>query len=403
MNSESKEQLWSRSFIMLMLGNFFLFMSFQMLIPTVPPYIKSIGASGLEIGLVTTLFSVGAVFCRPFIGHILQYKSRRPLVLSSAICLFVITLIYPLTQIVVLFLALRLLHGIAWGYSTTVNGTAAVDIVPNSRLGEGMGYFGLSTTIGMIIAPSVGIYLYQVTTFTNLIYISGILGVLAVVMFAVVRYNTPDAVKNANKKELSFSYVDSLIEKTSLLPALIMLMVTFGYGTIVTFIVIFGEERGIDQIFLYYLCNAIMATLVRPITGKWFDKNGPIGLVLCCILFTFAAMWVLSFAHSNSLIVVSGILFGVGFGTLIPTLQSWALSLTPHSRRGVANGMIFSSLDLGIGISGLIFGFLAEFIDLGTIFQISSLFLIIAMVLTMLERKRVKAKQHQERPVALVK
>lgn len=399
MNPKSKEKLWSRSFVLLMFGNFFLFMSFQMLIPTLPPYIKSIGASGLEIGLVTTLFSVGAVFCRPFIGHMLQYKARKPLVVFAAIGLLIFTLLYPLTQIVVLFLAFRLLHGIAWGWSTTVNGTAAVDVVPNSRLGEGMGYFGLSTTIGMIIAPSVGIYLYQVTAFKNLIYVSGVLGVIAVILFAAVRYHTPSAVKNANKNDLTFSYFGSLIEKTSLFPALIMLMITFGYGTIVTFIVIFGEERGIDKIFLFYLCNAIMATICRPITGKWFDKNGPIGLVLYCIIFTFTGIWVLSLAHSNTMIAISGILFGIGFGSLIPTLQSWALSMTPPNRRGVANGMIFSSLDLGIGLSGLVFGFLAEYFELGLLFQISSLFLIIAFVLTLVEKKRVKEKR-QQLPVA---
>ena len=90
-----------------------------------------------------------------------------------------------------------------WGWSTTVNGTAAVDVVPKSRLGEGMGYYGLSITIGMIIAPSLGIYLYQVTTFTNLIITSGILGLIAVLLLAVVRYQTPKVVKETKKENLT--------------------------------------------------------------------------------------------------------------------------------------------------------------------------------------------------------
>lgn len=76
-----KETLWTKSFIMLMIGNLFVFMSFQMLIPTLPPYIKSIGATGLEIGLVTALFSIGAVLSRPFIGFMLEYRARKQLVL----------------------------------------------------------------------------------------------------------------------------------------------------------------------------------------------------------------------------------------------------------------------------------------------------------------------------------
>ncbi|WP_240190045.1 MFS transporter [Bacillus sp. P14.5] len=381
---------------MLMVGNLFVFMSFQMLIPTLPPYIKSLGASGLEIGLVTTLFSIGAVLSRPFIGFMLEYKTRKPLVLIGALSLLLITIIYPLSQIVVIFLVFRFVHGLAWGWSTTVNGTAAVDVVPNSRLGEGMGYYGLSITIGMIVAPSLGIYLFQVTSFSNLIYISTGLGIIALILLSTVHYHTPQAVKETQKEQLKFSYMGSLIEKSSIYPAIITMIATFGYGSIVTFIVIFGEERGIDQIFLFYLFNAIMASLSRPIAGKWFDEKGPIGLILFCTGVTFIGMWVLSFAHSNLPIIIAGVLFGVGFGSLIPTLQSWVLSKTPANRRGVANGMFFSSIDLGIGLSGLVFGILAQFVGTGTLFQISSAFLLIAMVLTIKEARGKKMQQQTQ-------
>jgi predicted MFS family arabinose efflux permease len=388
LSQTGKAVLWTKSFILLMAGNLFLFMSFQMLIPTLPPYLKSIGASGLEIGLVTTLFSIGAVVIRPYIGYMLEYKNRKPLVLIGAVSLLIITAVYPLSRIVFVLLLIRLIHGVAWGWSTTVNGTAAVDVVPNSRLGEGMGYYGLSVTIGMIIAPSLGIYLFHATTFTNLILLSVILGLIAVALLAAVHYRTPDAVKNTRKEDLTFSFFGSLIEKSSWYPALLTLIACFGYGTIVTFIVIFGEERGIDQIFLFYLFNAIVASLSRPIAGKWFDQKGPKGLVIVCSFLTFAAMWVLSFSHSNLQIAIAGILFGVGYGSLIPTLQSWILAATPANRRGVANGMYFSAIDLGIGLSGLVFGGIAQFVDTGALFQISSMFFLIVIVMTFAQGRK---------------
>ncbi|MBM7692807.1 putative MFS family arabinose efflux permease [Peribacillus deserti] len=389
-----KDRLWTKSFIMLMIGNLFVFMSFQMLIPTLPPYIKSLGASGLEIGLVTSLFSIGAVLVRPFIGYMLEYKARKGLVLTGAAALLLITLIYPLSQIVMIFLAFRLIHGMAWGLSTTVNATAAVDIVPNSRIGEGMGYFGLSVTIGMIVAPSLGIFLFKITSFTNLIYISGILGVIAFILLAVVHYQTPAAVRNMKKSDLKFSYLGSLIEKNSWYPSFITFTATFGYGAIVTFIVIFSEERGIDQIFLFYLFNALMASIIRPISGKWFDKRGPGGLVEICLFITFAGIWTLSLSHSNIGIAAAGILFGIGWGSLIPTLQSWTLSRTPQERRGVANGMYFSAIDLGIGAGGLVFGLLANYFEIGTLFQMSSAFILIAVVLVAVEARKSKIQKY---------
>lgn len=393
---QKKEVLWTKSFIMLMVGNLFVFMSFQMLIPTLPPYIKSLGASGLEIGLVTALFSIGAVLSRPFIGYMLEYRARKPLVLIGAVALLLVTVIYPLSQIVVIFLLFRFIHGLAWGWSTTVNGTAAVDVIPRSRLGEGMGYYGLSITIGMIIAPSLGIYLYQVTEFSNLIIVSAVLGLIAIGLLAIVHYQTPASVEETEREDLKFSYFGSLVEKSSWYPAFITLIATFGYGSIVTFIVIFGEERGIDQIFLFYLVNAIMASLSRPVAGKWFDNHGPRGLVLMCMFLSFVGMWVLSFAHSNLFIIVAGALFGVGFGSLIPTLQSWTLSMTPENKRGVANGMFFSSIDLGIGLSGIIFGILAQFVQTAVLFQISSTFMLIAMLFAWIEGRRRKREVLEE-------
>jgi predicted MFS family arabinose efflux permease len=380
---------------MLMVGNLFVFMSFQMLIPTLPPYIKSIGASGLEIGLVTALFSIGAVLIRPFIGHMLEYKHRKSLVLIGAVILLLITILYPISRIVMIFLLIRFVHGLAWGWSTTVNGTAAVDVIPFSRLGEGMGYFGLSTTIGYIIAPSLGIFVYNVTTFTTLIVISSILGFISVVLLALVRYQTPEAVVKTKKENLTFSYLDSLVEKSSWFPSLITLIICLGYGTVSTFIVIYGEEKGLDQIFLFYILNAIIATVARPFAGKWFDEKGPVAMVYFCISATFVGLWILSYAQTNFMLAVAGGLFGLGFGCALPILQSWTLSMTPENRGGVANGMFFSSIDLGIGLSGIIFGTIAQFTDTANLFRMSSLFLIIAIILTVIEvrKKRVTPKE----------
>lgn len=384
----SSPSLWSRSFTMLVIANLFLFMSFQMLVPTLPPYIKSLGASGFEIGLITMLFSVGALMMRPFIGYLLEFSERKWLVLVGAAALLFVTIFYPFTQLVAILLLLRFLHGVMWGWSTTANGTAVVDIVPNERLGEGMGYYGLSITVGMIIAPSLGIYLYQHYDFSILIIVAAILGAIAFLLLSIVKYDTPRDVVLKEGKDVKFSIAQSLIEKSSWYPAFITLMATFGYGTIVTFIVIFAEGQGIKEIYLFYLVNALIATVLRPFTGRWFDRHGPIGLVIVCSTLAFIAMWTLSLSTTSFDIVIAGAIFGAGYGSLIPALQAWVLAKTPKTRRGVANGMFYSAIDLGIGFSGLIFGFIAQFVEPGQLFQISSFLFLIVILFTFISRQR---------------
>ncbi|WP_345241759.1 MFS transporter [Pontibacillus salipaludis] len=384
------EKLWNSSFIFLILANWFTFMSFQMLIPTLPPYMEELGGSKFQVGLVTTLFSIGAILSRPFIGHLLQTQSRKRLVLFGSVSLLIITLLYSFTTAVLIFLAFRFIHGLAWGWSSTTNGTAAVDLVPKKRIGEGMGYFGLSVTIGMIIAPSLGIYLYQNFSFSVLIYTSVSLGTIAFVLFTLTKFRTPDNIKNKTLKDERFTFWGSMIEKRSWYPAMISFFNTFGYGSIVTFIVIFGQEQGIEQIYLFYLFNAALATIMRPITGKWFDRKGPWLLIMACSVLAFAGMWTIALADNFYYIIAAGILFGAGFGSMMPAFQAWVISKTTQERSGIANGMYYSTIDLGIGLSALLLGVISNYVETATLFKISSASFVIVLILTFLDYQKNK-------------
>ncbi|WLR48844.1 MFS transporter [Halobacillus litoralis] len=381
-------KLWTWPFIFLILANLFTFMSFQMLLPNLPPYIESIGGSSLQVGLITTTFAFAAIIIRPFIGHLLMTRPRKILVLIGATSLLIMTALYPITQVVVILLIIRFIHGIAWGWSTTVNGTAAVDLVPRRRVGEGMGYFGLSVTVGMIMAPSLGIYLYQNYSFDLLVGIAVALGIIAIVLFSVTRFVTPEQVYKNQENPPRFSFTGSLIEKRSWYPALVTILNTFGYGSVVTYIVIFGNEQGLSGTFLFYFFNAVFATITRPITGRYFDKNGPWKLIMICSILSFSAMWVLALASSNIHLVIAGAIFGIGFGSMMPALQAWVISKTTTERSGIANGMYYSSIDLGIGSSAFILGFIYQFVETATLFKLSSFLFLLVLLLTILDYRK---------------
>ncbi|VXC55093.1 hypothetical protein BACI349Y_800056 [Bacillus sp. 349Y] len=52
--------------------------------------------------------------------------------------------------------------------------------------------------------------------------------------------------------------------------------------------------------------------------------------------------------------------------------------------------MFFSSIDLGIGLSGLVFGVLAQYIEIGILFQISSIFLLAAFFIAIFHGRKKK-------------
>ena len=98
-----------------------------------------------------------------------------------------------------------------------------------------------------------------------------------------------------------------------MLPSGLLLCTAICYGGIVTFITLFGHEAGISNVGWFFLCNASMVLIVRPITGILFDRKGPEWVLLPGALFTLAGLLLLSYAHSEASLAAAAICYGIGF------------------------------------------------------------------------------------------
>ncbi|GKV56027.1 MFS transporter [Sporosarcina sp. NCCP-2222] len=370
------QKIFNKSFLFLFISNLLVFIGFEMLIPILPAYLLSMNASSIQVGLMTTLFTLGAVLIRPFIGYYLIDNQRKSLAIIASAALIFITLLYPFLNIIWLLLLLRLFHGAAWGVSTTANSTIVVDLIPKTRLGEGIGYFSISTTVGAIIAPSIGILIYDAFSFNILIWSSVTLSLLAVITLQFV--SSPALVKQEKQQ---FQFFKAIFEKDAWFPALLTVITTIGFGAIITFLVLFGKQKGLDHIFLFFLINATISTLLRPFTGKWYDKKGPWSIIVVSALLGFLSFVVLSYTTNNIYLIIAAILFGAGYGTVMPCLQTWTVQKVSQEKSGAANATFLSSFDVGIGVSAFVLGILAQWISLEIIFRVVSLSFIFVAVL----------------------
>ncbi|AXN41489.1 MFS transporter [Peribacillus butanolivorans] len=381
------QRIFNKSFLFLFISNFLVFIGFEMLLPILPAYLLSMNASSIQVGLVTSLFTIGAVLIRPFVGYYLIDNQRKSLAISASAALMIITMLYPFLNIIWLFLLLRLFHGAAWGVSTTANSTIVVDLIPKTRLGEGMGYFSISTTVGAIIAPSIGILIYDSFSFDILIWSSVVLSLLAVIALQFVY--SPTTVK---REKQPFRFLDMIFEKDVWFPALLTVITTLGFGAIITFLVLFGKQKGLDHIFLFFLINATVATLLRPFTGKWYDKKGPWSIIIMSAVLGFLSLVMLSYATNDLHLIIAAILFGAGYGTVMPCLQTWTVQKVSEEKSGAANATFFSSFDVGVGVSAFVLGILAEWISLEMIFRVVSLSYIVVAVLVYKDFLNVKKR-----------
>ncbi|MDQ0887231.1 MFS family permease [Paenibacillus sp. V4I9] len=356
-DKKKRKPLWTKAFLITSLSNLLLFFSFQMLIPTIPTHVSQLGGNDVQVGLVIGIFTISSLLTRPFAGRALDLFGRKHVLLVGlALCALTIAG-YSYMAAVTLILAARFVHGIGWGMSTTSLGTVIADIIPSERRGEGMGYYGLSNTFAMALAPLTGLWLMQTYGFPRVLLISTLLALLSLFSSLFITYSKPMPIeKSAQRPKL----MDRLWERTAMLPSGLLLCTAICYGGIVTFITLFGHEAGISNVGWFFLCNASMVLIVRPITGMLFDRKGPEWVLLPGALFTLAGLLLLSYAHSEASLAGAAICYGIGFGSLQPALQAWTIARAAPNRRGAANGTFFSANDLGIGLGAMVLGALAN-------------------------------------------
>lgn len=351
--SSAKPAIWTRNFINISFVNLFIFFSFQMIFPVLPLYVKNMGASDSVIGLVMGIFTVSTLISRPITGLLLDTVDKKK-VLVFGLCIFSsMVFMYGLAGSIASVIIIRLLHGAGWGLTGTSTATIASEIIPKSRFAEGMGYFSLANGVSMALAPAVGIFVGTSYGLKTVFFVAAALAFLSLIISLFLQckhYTRP--ISPHLKKEL--------YEKKAVNPAVLMYFLSFSYGSVISFLPLYANMRGIRHIGMFFTLYALTILLTRPTVGKIIDRRG-FNIVLVpgfiCLLVGIVS---LAYAREYVDFLMIAVIYGIGFGALQTSLQTMAVRDVPHPRMGAANATLFSGFDLGMGSGVMILGVIAN-------------------------------------------
>jgi MFS family permease len=361
-----KDKLITPSYCFILAANFLLYFGFWLLTPVLPFYLlEEFHASNTTIGIVLSCYTIAALCIRPFSGYLLDTFSRKPLYLTAY---FVFTLIfagYMVAGLLTLFILLRILHGVAFGTVTVGGNTLVIDIMPSSRRGEGLGYYGLSNNIAMSIGPMFGLFLHSagvsyITIFSYALA-SCILGFVAACM---VRTTYRPPVKRAPISLDRFILIKGIPAGFSLL------LLSIPYGMTTNYVAMYAKQIGITaETGFFFTLMAIGMAISRLFSGRLVDKGmvtGVIqaGLYLVCLCYfgLSACGWLIGWdiRLTTILFFAISLLLGIGFGTMFPAYNTLFVNLAPNNQRGTATSTYLTSWDVGLGIGMLTGGYIAE-------------------------------------------
>lgn len=374
MQKDKKKSIWTKDFIGITIINFLIFSGFQMLIPTLPLYVKSLGGTNTVIGWITGITTIACILIRPVAGNYLDKNGRKWVFLIGLGVVVSATFSYKWLPMIGALLALRFIHGLGWGVASTASNTVATDIIPKERFGEGMGYFSLSGSIAMAMAPGIGLFVYGHSGVTGLTQLSAALVIAAMILAYFIHYRAVEKQENSMKKKMPY-------ERASFRPSFIMMFVTVTFGSITGFISLYAMDQGISNIGLFFMVYSAAILLTRPVFGRLIDRLGFDVAMYPGLIALFVAMVLLSQAATMSMFLVVAFVYGVGFGAVLSSLQTMAVINAPKDRLGAANATFFTGFDAGIGVGAVAGGVIATMWGYSQMFLTFSLLLIVVGIL----------------------
>lgn len=373
-----KSLLWTKDFLLVSSGNFFVFLAFYALLVTLPIYaINHLHGKSSEAGLLTTLFFVSAIIIRPIAGYWLEKYGKKFLLMLSFFFFAIASVLYFIPDQMAGLYLLRFIHGFGFGMATTATGAIVAEILPDSRRGEGMGYFVLTTTIAMVLGPLIGLTVMNQWGTPALFVICTISSVIALIFGAGI--SLPRQERSAVPPSLQ---IKNLFEASVIPISLTGAFYGFIYSSILSFVAVYANEIGLTNVSsLFFVVFAGVLLLSRPFTGKLFDLFGENWIMYPTLLLYAVGMYLLGITNSTILFLLSAALIGIGWGTAFPSFQTIAIKYAPPKRRGLATATFLSLYDLGLGIGSFVVGLVINKIGFHQVYQAGTFFILFGIVI----------------------
>ncbi|MFD2671054.1 staphylopine family metallophore export MFS transporter CntE [Marinicrinis sediminis] len=351
----------------------------------IPLYGHSEGVSNTGIGLIMGAYLFTTMFFRPFAGYMIEkYGAIRVLkliLLLNALALLLYTFTSPVG-----FAGARMLQGVCTAFFSMALQIGIMDALPEKERSQGISLYSLFSYVPGMIGPLLALAIWQSgMTYFTIVMIS--LALLTTLTGFQTRLGPEEGNVSPEPSEAQSQSKPSAPARLSfrqlmnhpmlLRCSLLMLVASLVFGSISTFIPLYALELAAGNAGVFLMLQAGVVVLSRftlrkriPSDGKW--HRGFILLVM--VMLASAAMCVSLSAAGGVLFFYAGaLLTGLVQALLYPTLTTYLSFALPPEKRNVLLGLFIASADLGISMSGVVMGPIADYFSYTFMYMICAL------------------------------
>mgnify|MGYP001051876590 CR=1 FL=1 len=362
--------------------NFASYLTIGLPLAVLPGYVHDVmGYSAFWAGLVISLQYLSTLLSRPHAGRYADLWGPKKVVvfglcgcLLSGVCYALAALSYswPLISLALLCIG-RLALGIGQSFAGTGSTLWGVGVVGSAHIGRVISWNGICTYGAMALGAPLGALIY---------HLGGILLLAAVIVLitltAVLLALPRPAVKGSKGKPLPFRAVLGKIWPFGLLLA----MASAGFGVIATFITLFYQAKGWSGAAFSLTLFSLAFVGARLLFPNSINRHGGLRVAIICFSVEALGLFIVWLSFTPWLANLGALLTGAGFSLVFPALGVVAVKAVPAQNQGSALATFTAFMDLALGITGPVAGFIMSYAGVPVIYLLSGLLVCLALLMT---------------------
>lgn len=377
-----KNSLFNKDFMLDTVINFAVYLIYYLLMVIIAVVAKDqLKASLSEAGLASGIYIVGTLLARLQLGKEIELYGRKRVLYFGIFFYLVTTLMYFYIPNLGIMYVIRFLNGMAYGVISTATNTIIASCIPEQRRGEGINYYGLSTSLAAAIGPFLGMLMMLVSNFTVIIITCVVLIALCVIGCFMLTVREIDLTPEEKVQMKKYTF-DNYVEARVLVISAIGFLMGFAYSSVLSFLAAYSREINlVDAGTFFFVVYAMVITVTRPLTGIIFDRKGENYVLYPCYISLAVGLFLLSITHTSIVLLLAGVFVGLGYGTFMSNGQAVCIKLTPSHRVSVALSTYFVALDLGLGVGPYVLGTLRSFMEFPQLYEVAGCVATVCFVL----------------------
>ena len=335
-----------KAFATLFLAVFSVTLGVGLIVPLLPVYAHTLGASGLAIGFIFGAFSITRTAFLPVFGRLSDIKGRKPFITFGLLGYFIVSIGFALSQDVAVFIAIRFFQGIASAMILPVAQAYIGEMTPKNQEGFVMGLFNVSLYGGLSLGPVMGGAINDALGIQASFFSMGLVSLLG---FFLCLTLLPPRKEEQPFKKARTPVRYTTIMKNRYLAALFVFRVSFTtcVGMVWAFLPLLADSKfrlSSSAIGILVMLGVLIAGILQTPMGLLADRMNKRLLIGMGGLVVAGSVFSLLYAQGFWGLFVTNVLFGIGGGIAMPAVMAMTVVI---GRQAHAMGSVMGLLTMG--------------------------------------------------------